>query len=175
MTPAPPARPDADDAGISEERREARRERARVPLVVVEYAEDLVHYAIAALLLVIAGYVVYETISEFLGSGHPFATRVTGAINGVLFVIIVLELLRTALAHFETSTLQLEPFLIIGIISAVRHILTIGARLRLQGEGTAVAFEHSQIELGVETAVVVGLSVGLLLVRRRYASDPVEA
>ena len=84
----------------------------------------------------------------------------------MLFVIIVLELLRTVLAHFETSELQLQPFLIIGVISSVRHILTIGARLTLQGEGTAEGFRHSQIELGVEAGVVLVLAVGLILIRR---------
>ena len=62
-------------------------------------------------------------------------------------------------------------FLIIGIISAVRHILTIGARLTLQGEGTQTSFRNSQIELGVEAAVVLALALGLTLVRRSNAAD----
>jgi uncharacterized membrane protein (DUF373 family) len=147
------------------DREEARRRRSGKVLVVVDQLEDVVHYVIAALLLGIAAVVLYRTTAEFLAPGHPFPVRVTGAINGVLFVIIVLELLRTVLAHFETSELQLQPFLIIGVISSVRHILTIGARLTLQGEGTAEAFRRSQIELGVEGSVVLALAVGLVLIR----------
>jgi uncharacterized membrane protein (DUF373 family) len=135
-------------------------------LAVVDQLEDLVHYVIAALLLGIAAVVLYRTMADFVSQGHAFPLRITAAIDGVLFVIIVLELLRTVLAHFETSELQLQPFLIIGVISAVRHILTIGARLTLQGEGTEEAFRHSQIELGVEAAVVLALVIGLVLVRR---------
>lgn len=135
-------------------------------LTVVDQLEDLVHYVIAALLLGIAAVVLYRTTADFVSQGHAFAVRVTGAINGVLFVIIVLELLRTVLAHFETSELQLQPFLIIGVISSVRHVLTIGARLTLQGEGTEEAFRHSQIELGVEAGVVLALAIGLVLIRR---------
>ena len=104
---------------------------------MVDQLEDVVHYIIAGLLLAIAAVVLYRTAADFLSPGHQFPVRITAAINGVLFVIIVLELLRTVLAHFETSELQLQPFLIIGVISSVRHILTIGARLTLQGEGTA--------------------------------------
>jgi uncharacterized membrane protein (DUF373 family) len=89
----------------------------------------------------------------------------------VLFVIILMELLRTVLAHFEGGGLQLQPFLIIGIISAVRHILTIGARLTLSGEGSETAFQHSQVELGVEAGVVLALAVGLVLIRRTATSD----
>jgi len=133
---------------------------------VVDQLEDAVHYVIAGLLLAIAVVVLYRTAADFLSRGHQFPVRITAAINGVLFVIIVLELLRTVLAHFETSELQLQPFLIIGVISSVRHILTIGARLTLQGEGTAEGFRHSQIELGVEAGVVLALAVGLILIRR---------
>ncbi|HKN91076.1 MAG TPA: phosphate-starvation-inducible PsiE family protein [Acidimicrobiia bacterium] len=133
---------------------------------MVDQLEDVVHYIIAGLLLAIAAVVLYRTAADFLSPGHQFPVRITAAINGVLFVIIVLELLRTVLAHFETSELQLQPFLIIGVISSVRHILTIGARLTLQGEGTAEGFRHSQIELGVEAGVVLVLAVGLILIRR---------
>ena len=133
---------------------------------MVDQLEDAVHYVIAGLLLAIAVVVLYRTAADFLSPGHQFPVRITAAINGVLFVIIVLELLRTVLAHFETSELQLQPFLIIGVISSVRHILTIGARLTLQGEGTAEGFRHSQIELGVEAGVVLALAVGLILIRR---------
>jgi uncharacterized membrane protein (DUF373 family) len=145
----------------------ARRRHARLALLVVGEAEDLIHYLIAGLLLAIAGYVVYRTAVDLVQNGNPFSERVTAAVNDVLFVIIVLELLRTVVAHFETDELQLQPFLIIGIISAVRHILTIGARLTLVGESSGAAFEHSQVELGVEAGVVLALTVALLMLRGR--------
>jgi uncharacterized membrane protein (DUF373 family) len=138
--------------------------------LVIDHLEDLVHYLIAVVLIGVAGYVLYTTAVDLFESGVTFATRVTSAINDVLFVIILLELLRTVLAHFDSAELQLEPFLIIGIISAVRHILTIGARLTLVGEGTDTAFAHSQIELGVEAGVVLALALGLVLVSRRSAA-----
>jgi uncharacterized membrane protein (DUF373 family) len=146
-----------------------RRRHARLALLVLGEVEDLIHYLIAGLLLAIAGYVVYRTAADLLRSGPPFSERVTAAVNDVLFVIIVLELLRTVVAHFETDELQLQPFLIIGIISAVRHILTIGARLTLVGESSGAAFEHSQVELGVEAGVVLALTVALLMLRARAA------
>jgi uncharacterized membrane protein (DUF373 family) len=152
-------------AGGREGRDVARRQSPRLPLLVIAQLEDIVHYVIAVLLLGVAGYVIVRTVAEFVSGGGSFATRVTSTINDVLFVIIVLELLRTVLDHFDSADLQLEPFLIIGIISAVRHILTIGARLTLVGEGTGPSFTRSQIELGVEAGVVLALAVGLLLVR----------
>ena len=90
----------------------------------------------------------------------------TVAVNGVLFVIIVMEILRTVIAHFEEGGFQLKPFLIIGIISAVRHILTLGAQVSLGGKKSPDEFRHTQIELGVNAAVVLALVIGLILVRR---------
>ena len=126
-------------------------------------AEDAVHYAVALLLIGLAAMVLWNTVGALL-KDNPFATRVIDGINGVLFVVIVMELLHTVLTHFDRAGFQLKPFLIIGIISAVRHILTIGARLTLAGELTGVAFQHAQVELGVNSGVVLGLIIGLLLV-----------
>jgi len=60
----------------------------------------------------------------------------------------------------------LQPFLIIGIISATREILSVGARLSLQGEQTAAATRTTLLELGVNSGVVLSLAAALVLVRR---------
>ena len=46
-------------------------------------------------------------------------------------IVVVLELLRTIVARLEGGGFQLQPFLVIGIISATRDILTVGAELSL--------------------------------------------
>jgi uncharacterized membrane protein (DUF373 family) len=134
--------------------------------VVVDYAETLVHYVVMCLLLAIATISVYHTISRLIASRDNFILQVTNGINDVLFVVIVMELLRTVIGHLEATDFQLGPFLIVGIISAVRHILTVGARLTLAGAGSESHFVRTQIELAVSAAVVLALSLGLLLVRR---------
>src|SRR6266849_1277899 len=134
---------------------------------VIGLTEDLVHYVVIAALLVLAGLALYKTGSDLVGPHRELANRVIDGLNGVLFVVIVLELMSTVVAHFEHAGFQLQPFLIIGIISGVRHILTLGARPSLAGEVTGTAFRQSQIELGVEGAVVLGLGLALFLVRLR--------
>jgi uncharacterized membrane protein (DUF373 family) len=135
---------------------------------VIRLGEDLIHYAVALVLLVVASIVLYHTAYDLITSRGPFAAAATTAVNGVLFAIIVIEVMRTVVAHFERGGLQLQPFLIIGIISAVRGILTVGARLSLQGSvGVQRATVHdSLLELGVNAAVVVGLALSLVLIRR---------
>jgi uncharacterized membrane protein (DUF373 family) len=138
--------------------------------VLIDRLEELAHYLIVLVLLVVAGIVLYRTGVHLVENRHNFAVQVTTSINDILFVVIVLELLRTVVAHLETDDFQLNSFLIIGIISAVRHILGVGARLTLTGEKTATQFDHAQIELGVSAGVVLALAVSFLLVSRAQAS-----
>jgi uncharacterized membrane protein (DUF373 family) len=136
------------------------------PVTALGRLQDLVYYAIAILLVVVAGAVMVHTAVAAVVDDTSFAERVTEAVNGVLFVVIVLELLRTVLAHFQDSAFHLKPFLIIGIISVVRHILTASAELSLQEEGDAALFQRVDIELGVNALVVLVLVLGLVFVRK---------
>jgi uncharacterized membrane protein (DUF373 family) len=143
-----------------------RLERSHKPLVVIDRIEDLAHYVVALMLLAIAAIVLYQSVAHLIDNRHQFAVQVTEGINDVLFVVIVLELLRTVIAHLETNDFQLKSFLIVGIISAVRHILGVGARITLTGTPTHEAFVRAQVELGVGAAVVLGLAVSFLLISR---------
>jgi uncharacterized membrane protein (DUF373 family) len=141
-------------------------------LGAVAAAEDCMHYAVALVLVAVAGIVLIVSVRDFFDPhDHTFPERITGVINSVLFVIIVMEILRTVVAHFDDAGLQLKPFLIIGIISAVRHILTVGAQVSLGAGGSATHFSRTQLELGVNAAVVLALVVGLVLVWRGETED----
>jgi uncharacterized membrane protein (DUF373 family) len=126
--------------------------------------EDAIYMAVAAVLVALAAVLLYRTVADALTSDEALGTTITTAVNGVLFVVIVLEIYRTVVAHLEGGGFQLRPFLVIGIISAVRHILLVGAQ-SLSSE-TGKAFAHSQIELGVNAAVALGLVVALVLLHR---------
>jgi uncharacterized membrane protein (DUF373 family) len=134
--------------------------------VVVDNFELAVHYMVSALLILIAGVVLFRTVEHLIEDRDNFAAQVTSGINDLLLVIILMELLRTVVGHLDRNDFQLRPFLIVGIITAVRHILAVGARLTLDGEGTAEQFRRSQIELGVSSAVVLALAMSFFLVGR---------
>ncbi len=139
---------------------------------LVQVAEDLVHYAVALVLVAVAGVVLVKSAMDLVAAEGEFAGLVTDVINSILFVIIVMEILRTVVAHFDDAGLQLKPFLIIGIISAVRHILTVGAQASLGASENPEDFSHAQIELGVNAAVVIALVLGLVLVWRSERVSP---
>jgi uncharacterized membrane protein (DUF373 family) len=155
-------------AAPSEHRAVRRRiERLYRPLVVIDRAEDVIHYIVALLLLVIAVIALYRTIDHLIVNRDDFAVQVTSGINDLLFVVIVLELLRTVVAHLATGGFQAKSFLLVGIIAAVRHIVDVGARLTLYaGQASTDEFYRSQIELGVGAGVVLALSLGLLLISK---------
>jgi uncharacterized membrane protein (DUF373 family) len=127
--------------------------------------EDGMHYAVSLLLVGVSGLVLFHSIGDFMGHAASVPERVTGLVNSVLFVIIVMEMLRTVMAHFDDAGLQLKPFLIIGSISAVRHILTVGARASLGAASGSREFSNGEIELAVNAGVVMVLVVALVLVR----------
>jgi uncharacterized membrane protein (DUF373 family) len=130
--------------------------------------ENAIFVAVAFVLVVLASVLLVRTVTDALTSSRPFSDTITAAVNGVLFVVIVLEIYRTVVAHLEGGGFQLRPFLVIGIISAVRHILLIGAQ-SLSAEQTKT-FNHAQIELGVNAAVALGLVVALVLRHRNQVA-----
>ena len=140
-----------------------RQERERTPrhILPLVWAEDAMHYAVAAVLVAVAAVFLVHTVADALRSHQAFPDAVLSLIESLLFVIIVLELFTTVVSHFREGGFQLKPFLIIGVVSGVRHVLTAGARTALDAH-----FNKIMIELGVNTGIVVGLVVALVLVHR---------
>ena len=137
-------------------------------LLFLTTLEDVVYILVALSLIGIAGAALYNTISDLLNSSGAFAETITAAVSGVLFVVIVLEIFRTLVDHLEGGGFQLRPFLIIGVISAVRQILLVGA-LSISNQTTE--FNHAMIQLGVNAGVALVLVIALVLLHRTGASD----
>ena len=149
-----------------------RAETPRWLLSVLRIAEDWIYVGVALVLIGIALVLLVRTITDALTTHLDFAAAVTTAVNGVLFVVIVLEIFRTVVAHLQGGGFQLQPFLVIGIISSVRHILLIGAQ-SLGGTASS-EFDHSQIELGVNAGVALVLVIALVLAKRANISSDLE-
>jgi uncharacterized membrane protein (DUF373 family) len=143
--------------------------RSSVHLSLLVFVERVLNFAVAAVLLVVAAIVLWRTCFDLATSDQPFVTATTTALNGVLFTIIILEVLRTVVEHLKRGGVQLQPFLIIGTISAVRSILAVGARLSLEGtqhQPSPSVVHMALLELGVNAAVVLSLAAAIVLVRR---------
>jgi hypothetical protein len=106
-------------------------------------------------LLVVSGWVLVHTFLEpfnvFVGQ-HDFATLLADVINGALLIVILIEIveaIREQIVHRERLRPRLvRNLLVIGIVSAVRHLLTAGAELSL-----IKPTDHAHLGLLQEVAV----------------------
>jgi uncharacterized membrane protein (DUF373 family) len=133
--------------------------------------DDLLHLAVALVLVAVSMAVLYhiftqdtrELVAALRTPRHSFEP-ILATVNDTLFVIILLEVLRTVIAYLQHEELTVQPFLIIGIISTVRHLLMVGARLSLGEATSATEFRQAIIELAVSgTLTVLLVSVYALL------------
>jgi uncharacterized membrane protein (DUF373 family) len=133
---------------------------------LLEYADQAVYVVVGLLFLTAAVAMgVYSVVSFVRDLRDDFPLDLITFINDLLLVLIVLEVLGTVRNYLETGATSLEPFLYIGIISATRRILAIGAQTTL-GEVKNESFDHLMIDLGVNGAVVLALAVALFLFTR---------
>ncbi len=84
-------------------------------------------------------------------------------LKDLLLVMIMLEVLWLITDYLKTKTINVEPFIIIGIISAIRKILIVGAHpLESASEGKILL---NMKEIILYTGVVLVLVIALFIVR----------
>ena len=130
---------------------------------VVRTAIVVLEYAIAASLLLVAGVVLVRTVVEFFHHWSTFSSTVVSTVDGILVVIILLDLAHTVFGHLRSSVIPVRPFLIIGILAGIRDILSASAHLTLSSNLPTANFADTLISLGVGVGVVVALLLGLLI------------
>ena len=134
-----------------------------VPARLVERIEEMFHIVLGVCLLGIAIVALYFSVMRAFETTPFFPTGMIQAINDILFLVIILEILRTVVARYTDGVFQLQNFLIIGVIAAVRHILTVGASLTLASGKSQVEFDRAVIELGISAGIVVALVFAIFL------------
>ncbi len=114
------------------------------------------------------GVKVLEAINNNSTAG--MANAVIEFVSGLLLVLIIMEVLGTVIHYLKSHATSLRPFLFIGIVSATRSILSIGAKLSIgNGENAAsitATFQSAMIELGVSALVILALGITLKLLGR---------
>uniref|UniRef100_UPI0040495BB3 phosphate-starvation-inducible PsiE family protein n=1 Tax=Candidatus Planktophila sp. TaxID=2175601 RepID=UPI0040495BB3 len=136
-----------------------------IPATFIDKLEDVVHGFLGIVLFIISVLAVGYTLQRLIETRPFFPLGMIQGINDILFIIIILEIMRTVIVRFTDGIFQLDSFLIIGVIAAVRHILTVGASLTMEKEKTTEYFNRSLIEMGVNTGIVLALVFALFLSR----------
>jgi len=140
-----------------------------IPLTFIDKLEDIVHGFLGILVFVISVLAAGYTLQRLIQTHPFFPLGMIQGINDILFVVIILEIMRTVIVRFTDGIFQLDNFLIIGVIAAVRHILTVGASLTMEKTRTTEYFNRALMEMGVNTGIVLALVFALFLARAARA------
>jgi uncharacterized membrane protein (DUF373 family) len=147
-----------------------RRDRSGIA-ALLDYGEFLIDTVVALALIVggaiLLGVVVYD-FARSLGQG-PFVEAVLELLSGLLLVFIFTELITTIRVVIARRRVVVEPFLIVGIVAAVRRLIVISAEAE-NLLGTA-EFRDVMLEIGVLAATVLLLGATVLVLRIKRTED----
>ena len=132
-------------------------------------ADDIIHFAVAMVLVVCATMIIVNTLPNFL---HHGITGILHILNDVLLALIVMELLWPIVRFLQRKSFSLNPFLYIGIISCTRRILMIEAEHSVMSQVSNHSSEWSTLwpvlaELGANVTIILVLAVALRMIGTR--------
>ncbi|MBD3235772.1 MAG: hypothetical protein GF330_03630 [Candidatus Eisenbacteria bacterium] len=141
----------------------------------LERAEDAL-YAIAGIMLaavslvilIHAAFAFFTDLNE-LGA----ATATLHLLEEVLLALMAVELLYTVIVSLRTRSLSPEPFLVVGLVAAIRRILAVSVEAAELVEGDPDQFRLAIIEIGMLIVGVMILVFSIWILRRcRPAPNP---
>ncbi len=94
------------------------------------------------------------------------------AVDRLLFVLMVVEVLHTVRVSFRSGRLICEPFLIVGLIASIRRVLVITLESSQVGQlgkwspQAQALLDSTMLELGVLGLLILIMVVSIILLRR---------
>jgi uncharacterized membrane protein (DUF373 family) len=145
--------------------------RARVWLARAFTAVEDVVYICLGLLLAGSAFALLGTgVVEYVQSVVAGKPRTVELLDRILLVLLIVELLYTVQVSFREHVLAPEPFLLVGLISAIRRVLVLTAEFGELRDRTENGAQHFMIELAVLTVLIIALAVSLVLLRKSGAA-----
>jgi len=135
-------------------------------------ADDIMHFSVAAVLVVCAAAILIRTLPNLL---HADTIGILHVLNDILLTLIVMELLWPIVRFLKRKPFSLNPFLYIGIISSTRRILMLEAEHSMLTKIGGSAGSWSDlwpmlVELGANVAIILVLALALRLTSALPAS-----
>jgi hypothetical protein len=131
--------------------------------------EDVVYVGLGVLLggsslvLLVSGLIIFW--QNLLAAS--LTTNMVILLDRVLLILLVVELLYTVQVSFREHALIPEPFLLVGLIAAIRRVLVLTAEFAQVQDKPEGVFKHFIVELVVLTFLIITLVVSLMLLRKR--------
>lgn len=138
--------------------------------------EEVVYLGLGVLL---AGSSIALLVSGVIRFGQnlmarSLATNIVPLLDRILLILLVVELLYTVQVSFREHGLIPEPFLLVGLIAAIRRVLVLTAEFADIGDKPETVFQHLIVELIVLTFLIVALVISLVLLRKRGVTAVAE-
>ncbi len=136
---------------------------------------EIVAYLVLGLLLAVAAlFGIISAAASLWGviPGHDPGNSLLVAIDRMLLVLMIVEILHTVRASFRSGNLICEPFLIVGLIASIRRVLIItlqSSQASQPGHWTpeSEALLHAtMLELGVLAGLILVMVISIYLLRR---------
>jgi uncharacterized membrane protein (DUF373 family) len=133
------------------------------------WIEDVVYVGLGALLAGSALALLGTSAMRFwgyLGAG-TLPANIIDLLDGLLLILLIVEVLYTVQVSLRSHTLAPEPFLMVGLIAVVRRLLVLTAELpHLLEKGDPALFRQISIELALLAVLIASLVASLVLLRR---------
>jgi len=138
-------------------------------LNILRLGERVLYWLVATFLglgaFILTGWAVWDFTVHVGSDGVERAALL--ALDDLLLVIMLAEIIHTVGISLRRGVLVVEPFLIVGVIAAVRRMLIITAELAVPEKDETEIFRLMMLELGILTVTILALSLGIFLLRRR--------
>jgi uncharacterized membrane protein (DUF373 family) len=138
--------------------------------------EDIVYLGLGLLL---AGSALTLLVSGVISFGQnliggTLTANIVPLLDRILLILLVVELLYTVQVSFREHGIIPEPFLLVGLIAAIRRVLVLTAEFAQVHDEPETVFRHFVIELAILTVLIVALVFSLVMLRKRGAAAVAE-
>jgi len=141
----------------------------RFPTSLLERIEAAIYLAAGYILslaaAVLLGYAVWEALQLF--STHDLTEAIVRLLDRVLLALMIAEIIYTVARFSREGHLEAEPFLVVGVIAAVRRMLVITAESATEMSLESAHFLAVLAELGLLSVAIVFFALAIFLIRRR--------
>lgn len=137
---------------------------------VLQRVEDTIYVLVAVLLSAAALIVLVTAGIELVGSiGKGVKSAVLEVLDSLLLVFIFVELLFAVRATLAKREIVAEPFLLVGILAAIKEIVVLSVTAAEEYIDKGPQFARAMVEVGLLGGLVLLLSGATILLRKKEA------
>lgn len=150
---------------------------ARAGNKALHLVEDAVYVALAVLLSAAAVLVIVQTAGDLVSAvgkdGQEGKSAVLDVLDGLLLVFILVELLFAVRVTLAKREIVAEPFLLVGILAAIKEIVVLAVNAANEYIGKGPEFARAMVEIGLLGGLVLVFALAIIVLRKKE-TEPEE-